>query len=134
MALIEVLNDCVEWPYARDRRDGYGVMREGGYFVRAHRIIFEVSFGPIPRGMSVMHMCDNRACVNPAHLRLGTHADNMRDMAKKGRGKTQRKLSEELVRVIRRHKGPVKDLVSVVGCSLSTIYSVRARDTWRNVE
>jgi hypothetical protein len=69
-----------------------GVVRYGrvhlpdrGY-VLAHRAMYEFKTGPIPVGKVVMHTCDVPLCVNPAHLRLGTQADNLIDMRAKGRG------------------------------------------------
>ena len=67
---------------------GYGVLKVGGRAGRVlttHRIAFELAHGPIPDGMRVLHKCDVPRCVNPAHLYLGTAADNTRDMMERGR-------------------------------------------------
>ena len=53
--------------------------------VTAHRFVYEVAHGPIPDGMVVMHLCDNRACTNLDHLKLGTQSENLKDMYAKGR-------------------------------------------------
>ena len=66
--------------------DGYGQFR--GYNslkMRAHRFSFEYYKHKIPEGMQVLHTCDNPKCVNPEHLFIGTHKDNMHDMTMKGR-------------------------------------------------
>lgn len=64
---------------------GYGQVRINRRTRFAHRVAWEVSNGPIPNGLFVLHRCDNPPCVNPAHLFLGTHQDNMDDMMRKGR-------------------------------------------------
>lgn len=70
---------CIEWPRKRDR-GGRGRIWHGGKLKLAHRWAWETVRGPIPPGKLLCHTCDNAGCVNPAHLYIGTHADNMRDM------------------------------------------------------
>ena len=73
------------------RDTGYGrIYWNGKHGRKAHRVAWEVAHGAIPPGMNVLHRCDERRCVNPAHLFLGTLADNNRDTWEKGRHPTQR--------------------------------------------
>ena len=64
---------------------GYGVTRHGGKSQAAHRYMYKVYKGEFDPSLDVLHTCDVRNCVNPDHLFLGTHSDNMYDMYKKGR-------------------------------------------------
>lgn len=64
--------------------DGYGKVKIGGVMYQPHRVV-KMLETEIPKGLEVMHACDNRRCCNPAHLQLGTHKDNMADMVRKGR-------------------------------------------------
>lgn len=82
-------SSCWEWTAHCDRR-GYGEIGSSGNrgkpHLRAHRVSWEIHNGPIPDGLFVLHRCDNRKCVNPHHLFLGTAKDNTQDMLAKGRG------------------------------------------------
>jgi len=82
---IEIGNDCWEWIGSNDRKTGYGKFELSGKSGYAHRAAYELFVGPIPDGLCVMHECDNRICVNPKHLKLGTYKDNELDKRSKRR-------------------------------------------------
>ena len=74
-------DDCWEWQGPRSAERGYGCWGRR----RAHRHAWEMANGPVPDGLWVLHHCDNKPCVNPAHLYAGSRADNMRDAVERGR-------------------------------------------------
>lgn len=81
---IDSATDCWIWQGGRNNV-GYGMMRGEEKMQTAHRISYEEHKGDIPKGMCVLHNCDNPLCVNPDHLRLGTHKENTQDMIRRGR-------------------------------------------------
>jgi hypothetical protein len=85
---------CWLWFGADSGRDGYGGIRRGGKEIKAHRASYTIFNGEIPEGMYVLHKCDVRCCINPDHLFLGTHIDNMRDRFEKGRYNTKISVAE----------------------------------------
>ncbi len=98
--VVKMDSGCHEWSGSKDE-DGYGYFCVLGRTVKAHRFsIMRATGAEIPEGMCVCHSCDNPKCVNPAHLWLGTNADNTADRVVKGRTSRQGappKLTDEQV-------------------------------------
>jgi hypothetical protein len=75
-AKVDRSDNCWEWNSAKNHL-GYGVIKIAGQMKKAHRTAYELTKGPIPGGLFVDHICHNRACVKPAHLRVATPKQNM---------------------------------------------------------
>lgn len=133
------------WLWTGRTHNGYGMVANR----RAHRVAWELTHGPIPDGLDVLHQCDNPPCVRPDHLRIGTHADNMREASERRRfpnGAAWRlahaganvKVTEDDVRAIRARyaAGDItqKDLGLEYGLSQSGISGILSRSKWSDVK
>ena len=132
---------CHIWTGYRDQ-DGYGRFWLDGKNRGAHRISYESNIGHVPDGLCVLHECDNPGCVNPDHLFLGTPADNVRDMASKGRHGAAHgeqhynaKLTVEDVRDIRKLRGKFTQgaLAEMYGISQAHVSRIQVGTSWKEV-
>lgn len=114
---------CHNWTAYRNEW-GYGKVTVRNALFNAHRRIFIHVNGPIPDGLVVRHKCDNPACVNPAHLELGTDAENAADKAQRRR--TQTKITDDAVRRIRNSRLKGVELAREYGLSTAAISLIRA--------
>jgi len=130
---VEKSAGCWLWTGAL-QRDGYAHFTAGGKTISSHRHAYELLVGPIPEGMDLLHSCDVRHCVNPAHLSTGTHQDNMKD--KLARGRTGVKLSAEKVREIRALLGRKTNLEigQLYGVSGGIISAIKTGRIWSHVK
>ena len=140
---VSKTDGCWLWT-ASLTRGGYGQFPlRKGVIRRAHRIAWELTNGPVPDGLWVLHQCDNPPCVRPDHLFLGTPKDNTADKIAKGRSnmphgsaRPQAKISEADVIAIRnaRAQGATgAELARQYGVHRTAIYHICQRDYWRHV-
>lgn len=136
-------SECWEWMGGL-HKSGYGLMRIYSKKCYVHRIVYELTYIPIPEGLFVLHSCDNPKCCNPEHLRLGTHQDNMDDKVKRKRQYHPfgekcgiHKLEKEDVLKIRKlyfeKNYSQRKLGKIYGVCKSTIGQIIRDETWRNI-
>jgi len=130
------------WPWTRWLdRDGYGAFTTDGRTHKAHRLAFQLATGTDPGSLVVCHSCDNPSCCNPAHLFLGTQADNLRDMRTKGRSARGSRhpfalLTEAQVVEIRQRRASgalLRVLKADYGINEGTLSEICNRKLWRHV-
>lgn len=138
---------CWEWQ-GHLTKNGYGTIHKDGKDIYCHRAAYESKIGPIPEGLCACHKCDNRKCCNPSHIFLGTYADNLHDMAQKGRADHTKnkigsqhgmaKLNEDQVREIRRlyngKRGCLSELGKQFNVTNHAIYRIVHRKNWKHLE
>lgn len=131
---------CWRWLKGKSPK-GYGTFSVKGHPFRAHRISYEMFNGEIPEGLWVLHSCDHPECVNPLHLRLGTHTDNVRDKVERHRqfkpsGELHplHKLAADDVRAIRKSVARGCSLARRYGISQATVCDIRSRRSWADIQ
>lgn len=137
------IDGCWEWAGSKTTKTGYGLCAHRDYGNSLpHRVAWAMTYGDIPEGLCVCHSCDNRLCVNPAHLFLGTHAENSADMVRKGRSargirQPRAKLSEESVAAIRKRfmdGESLEDMAVEYGVSYGTVHRANRGIGWKHVD
>jgi len=136
---IDKTDGCWNWQAYKFK--GYGQIRINGKTYKAHRVAYQLYVGEISDGMCVCHSCDNKSCVNPDHLFLGTQADNMHDCSDKGRESSgekrwNTKLTNAQVLTIRAmHREGVRncDLAKEYGVARPVISRIVNRRRWAHV-
>jgi lambda repressor-like predicted transcriptional regulator len=132
----------------RPNLQGYPTIRRGK-LVRMNRFVWEKTNGPIPKGMLVCHSCDNKRCINPEHLHLGTHKSNLQEAIDRGlcdpktrfhsygESRYNSKLTEEVVKEIHSliwKRGDCTKIAKRLGVDVSTIWKARHGKAWKHVK
>jgi hypothetical protein len=132
-------SSCWEWIACKDDK-GYGRFYKDGKQTFAHRTVLELSGQQVPNDKFVCHQCDNPGCVNPDHLFVGTCADNLRDMAEKGRStigekNPRAKLCETDVLLIRDLESSIsrRSIADWFDVAVPTVYAIHKRTIWTHI-
>ena len=130
---------CWLWESAFDS-GGYGLFTLAGKAVTAHRVSWTLYRGEIPAGACVLHKCDERSCVNPQHLFLGSHTDNARDMIAKKRGNHPRgemnggaRLTQAQVLSILQDERSQNTIAADFGTTQANVSSIKRGKAWAHI-
>lgn len=135
---------CVNWPWGKHGKDGYGCVWYEGQCQKVHRLVCEIAHGPPPPGKELaLHSCDNPSCVNPNHLRWGDHQDNALDRERRNRGNHIHSAAHHStilveddvlhIRELAARGEPYADLGRSYGVSPSTISQIARGLSWKHV-
>ena len=131
---------CIEWARKTRLPEGYGRMAVNGKQKLVHRVSYEISIGPIPDGLLILHHCDNPPCINPSHLFLGTKRDNSDDKVRKGRHRgapgirnRKNKLTETQVLSIREDTRQTMFIATDYGIAKSLVRKIKRRSLWKHL-
>ncbi len=134
---VERTDGCWLWTGGLSDK-GYGVHHKDGRKIGAHRYSYELHKGPLGKAHA-LHSCDNPKCVNPDHLRPGTHQDNMQDAKERRRFNPRRGSASNKARLTERQVADIlvssesgAEIARQLGVSRSTIYAVRNGQNWRH--
>ena len=137
----EPYSGCWLWT-DHDNGNGYGQIQINHSMCVAHRLSWTLHYGPIPKGLKVLHRCDTPSCVNPSHLFLGTQQDNMLDGVRKKRVKPpalkgerhgQSKLLDSQISTIRKDGRTQSKIAADYGISQTLISQIKLRKIWRHI-
>jgi hypothetical protein len=138
-SVVDPVTECVEWT-RRVSVNGYGTLKYKQKQYMAHRFMWEFKFGPIPDGKIICHKCDNRKCINPDHLFIGTTQDNVDDKMAKGRfvpcpGERSgtSKLTEAQIVAIRADTRPQYVIAKEYGVCRSNISVIKRGSSWGHI-
>jgi len=125
-----IIDDCGCYnciSHSKDR-DGYIKLCRDGKFYRAHRYSYLITKGEIPKGLLIRHLCNNKSCINPDHLEIGTHRENYQDWKKSGQTKKETiHLSNELKEELYNSNCTIEELAKIYNVSHTTIIKTRAK-------
>lgn len=138
---VQKTDTCWLWT-GNKQKGGYGRIKTKGKSIKAHRYSWELHNGPVPVKLYVLHHCDNPGCVNPAHLFLGTYADNSADMVSKGRSvrgekhRSAKLVESDIAKIFDDRKNGMiyKDIANKYGVNDRQISNILNRQSWTHVK